>query len=92
MLEILILEPPEDSGGLSMDIAALVMTAVLGMLSFVVQSRVAKATDLNQREIEVAQESFAKERARSNLQLERVRNNMAIALVMGHKVIITHPV
>ena len=95
-----------DSSTLSMDTAALMVTAFLGCASFIVQARVAKAADLNQKEVEQNQALHGlrqkrsrllaicqahshqcvamiaeKDRARAAMQLERVRNQVAEALM-----------
>jgi hypothetical protein len=45
----------KESSTLSMDTAALVLTALFGCGGFIIQARVAKAADLNQMEIEQSQ-------------------------------------
>jgi hypothetical protein len=70
----------KDDASLSGDTIALMLTALLGIGSFVLQARVSKAADLNQREIETASELAGKEKAHAATQLERVRSQMGECL------------
>jgi hypothetical protein len=66
----------EDGGGLSADTLALVSTAVLGIATFVLQTRAAKNAEVATRELENARVEHERERALAAVQLERVRSQM----------------
>jgi hypothetical protein len=51
-------EKAKDDAAISGDTIALMLTALLGIESFVIQARVSKAADVNRREIEQKQEQF----------------------------------
>jgi hypothetical protein len=70
-----------ESSGLSADTIALAVTAIIGIGSFVVQARVSKAADANQREIERAHAARDKEGALAAIQADRVRGQMTDALM-----------
>jgi hypothetical protein len=66
----------DDGAALSADTKALVFTAVLGVVSFVMQARVAKSANLTQREVELARAERGKARELAAVQLERVRSQV----------------
>jgi hypothetical protein len=69
-----------ESDALSMDTLALAATALLGILSFIVQGRVAKAADASQKELELAQAQHEKDRIYAQNQLQLVRDQVADAI------------
>ena len=76
----------EDSLSVSGDTLALVVTALIGVGGFILQSKAAKAADETARDIDRAQEANEKERSEVKLQLEKVRSQMSDALIplMAH--------
>jgi hypothetical protein len=70
----------QETDSVSMDTVALLSTAALGLLSFIVQARVAKAADINQKEIEYSREAAEKQREMAALQVERVRMTIGDAI------------
>ena len=61
----------EDSLSVSGDMLALVVTALIGVGGFILQSKAAKAADETARDIDRAQEANEKERSDVKLQLEK---------------------
>ena len=72
-------ESKAGADGVSMDTIAVLITAALGLGSFFVQARAAKAADITQREVERAQTMHMKDRDYAAISLERARESMGCA-------------
>ena len=62
----------EDSGSVSGDTIAIVVTAILGVGSFILQARVTKQADVTARDIEQSQSEHDRQRAHASVQLEQI--------------------
>jgi hypothetical protein len=70
----------DQGGGISGDTIAVMATVLLGLGSFLLQAKVSRDADRNQRNIEIAQSQHEKDKTRAAVQIERVRSQMAEAL------------